>query len=86
MSGAIRGGFGKAHSLTWALAVGSPGNSRTEGSGWQTAGINHRCVQKAKSGLAVHSDLAHEEEGRGKDGDEGGGREILTIELQDSCA
>lgn len=71
MSGAIRGGFGKAHSLTWALAVESPGNSGTEGSGWQTAGINHRCVLKAKSSMALRSNLVQEEEGRAKNGDEG---------------
>lgn len=71
MSGAIRGGFGKAHSLTWALAVGSPGNSGTEGSGWQTVGINHRCVLKAKSSMALRSNLVQEEEGRAKNGDEG---------------
>lgn len=84
MSGAIREGFGKAQCLTRALAVGSPGNCRAEGSEWQTAGINHRCVRKAKSRLALHNDLVHEEK-EVKDGDEGGGREILNIELKDSC-
>jgi hypothetical protein len=41
-------------------------------------------VRKAKSRLALHNDLVHEEK-EVKDGDEGGGREILNIELKDSC-
>lgn len=46
------------------------------------------CGDKSKvcaESMALHSGLAHEEEGRAKDGDEGGGREILTVELKDSC-
>lgn len=40
---------------------------------------------KEQSRLALHNNLVHEEgEGEVKDGDEGGGREILNIELKDS--
>lgn len=79
MSGAIGEGFGEAHGLTWALAVGSPGNAEQRDLDSKLQGsITGVCRTQRADWLCTTTQPTRR--GKVKGGDEGGGREVLNME------